>query len=269
MNEHAGKIFEGAARHYAQYRAPYPKELFEDIIEYFNLDGKGSLLDLGCGTGEITVPLSLHFEKVIGLDPSPDMLEEARERAQKAQAENIVWMERTAEELDSSFGSFRLTTIARAFHWMNQNEVLKKIYDLTDSGGGLAIISTPGAKQWDQDPNPWLKAAKTVVQKYLGPERKAGITSFDSYRASQKTSAESIQESPFQNYEKRPYPYRLERNIDEVMGLLYSSSYATKRLFGEKVEEFEREVRTELSKLEPSGRFIEERRVNAYFARKI
>jgi hypothetical protein len=36
---------------------PYVPRIFDDIVPYDALEGSGNLLDLGCGTGELIVPL--------------------------------------------------------------------------------------------------------------------------------------------------------------------------------------------------------------------
>jgi SAM-dependent methyltransferase len=46
----------------------------------FHLEGGRSLLDFGCGTGDILFHLAAGFETVIGVDFSPAMLEKARGR---------------------------------------------------------------------------------------------------------------------------------------------------------------------------------------------
>jgi SAM-dependent methyltransferase len=39
----------------------------------------GALLDLGCGIGRMTAPLALHFDRVVGVDVSPQMIARAQE----------------------------------------------------------------------------------------------------------------------------------------------------------------------------------------------
>ena len=45
----------------------------------FRLDGTGRLLDLGCGTGQLVIPLAAHVAEAVGMDPEPEMLVEAAE----------------------------------------------------------------------------------------------------------------------------------------------------------------------------------------------
>jgi hypothetical protein len=49
----------------------------------------------------------------------------------------------------------------------------------------------------------------------------------------------------------------LERDIDSLIGHLWSTSFAARPHFGERVDEFEAELRTELLRLHPDGRFVE------------
>ena len=44
-------LFAETAWYYARYRPGYPKIFFDEVIERFHLDGRGRLLDVGCGTG--------------------------------------------------------------------------------------------------------------------------------------------------------------------------------------------------------------------------
>jgi ubiquinone/menaquinone biosynthesis C-methylase UbiE len=169
------EIFAGAAEYYSKYRPEYPKEFFDYIRKYFCLDGKGKLLDLGCGPGSIAIPFAGDFEQVVGVDPEPTMLDEARKKAEKENVRNASWIIGRAEDISSEIGPLRLTTMGRSFHWMRQAEVLQRVYALTENGGGL-VISTEGGAAWKyvEGEEPWKKVYKNLVRKYLGPQRRAG-----------------------------------------------------------------------------------------------
>ncbi|MGH9173431.1 MAG: class I SAM-dependent methyltransferase, partial [Vicinamibacterales bacterium] len=61
-------LFKGTASYYARYRPGYPAEFFAAVVEHFGLDGAGRLLDLGCGTGQLLIPLAPFVEAAIGMD---------------------------------------------------------------------------------------------------------------------------------------------------------------------------------------------------------
>ncbi len=67
-------LFAGAARYYEQGRLPYAPGLADAFVRSLNLDGKGRLLDVGCGPGTVTMLLAPLFEAVTGLDPDQEML---------------------------------------------------------------------------------------------------------------------------------------------------------------------------------------------------
>ena len=64
-------LFAGTAWYYARYRPGYPKIFFDKVIERFHLDGRGCLLDLGCGTSQLTIPLSWQSPRLWAWIPNP------------------------------------------------------------------------------------------------------------------------------------------------------------------------------------------------------
>ncbi|WP_406110583.1 class I SAM-dependent methyltransferase [Streptomyces sp. NBC_01003] len=69
------------AEYYAKYRPGYPPQVLDALQSAFGLDTDDVVLDLGCGTGQLTVPLASRVRSVIGMDPEPDMLRLAKESA--------------------------------------------------------------------------------------------------------------------------------------------------------------------------------------------
>lgn len=63
-------LFAGTAWHYARYRPGYPQAFVDDLVTGLSLDGTRRLLDLGCGTGQLTIPLAPHVAEAVGMDPS-------------------------------------------------------------------------------------------------------------------------------------------------------------------------------------------------------
>lgn len=67
-------FYKDIARIYAQSRPPYPQQLLDLIMEGLPLANRDMYIDLGCGRGELLLPLSLFFEQAIGVDPDTSML---------------------------------------------------------------------------------------------------------------------------------------------------------------------------------------------------
>ena len=67
----------------------YPKELLDIILKFYQVDSKRKLLDLGCGTGQLAIPLHKYFKEVIAIDISQEMINEARRISLDKNAQNI------------------------------------------------------------------------------------------------------------------------------------------------------------------------------------
>jgi len=79
-------VFEGTAAYYRQGRKPYAPALADALAEHLHLDGRGRLLDVGCGPGTVALFFAHLFEGVIGVDPDPGMLAEAQRAGTAAAA---------------------------------------------------------------------------------------------------------------------------------------------------------------------------------------
>ena len=58
----------------------------------FALDGRGRLLDVGCGPGTVTLLLAPLFAQVVGLDPDRGMIAEAQRLASEQDIGNAQWV---------------------------------------------------------------------------------------------------------------------------------------------------------------------------------
>lgn len=73
-------------------------QLWLDLISaYVPKDGVSRIIDLGCGTGRYSEPLSVHFlADVIGIDPSQKMLELARKNTSHR---GVIFKQATGESV--------------------------------------------------------------------------------------------------------------------------------------------------------------------------
>ncbi len=256
-------FFKSTPSYYAKYRLSYPSKLFEHLKSSFGLNTSKRVLDLGCGTGQLSIPLSNSVKEVVAIDASAEMIEEGRKQAQLAAITNITWHEIAAEAITPEFGAFHLAVFGGSFHWMDRPLVLERCYEILEPSGGIAIING-GRSIWNGKQT-WERAAVKVIKKWLGPNRRAGEGTFprDFLR-----HEEIIAQSRFQNMTmgeiKRSHTWTLEAFI----GLLYSTSFANKAILGETAESFEKEMRTTLLTEKPNGLFPQEQNCGYIFAWK-
>jgi len=108
---------------------------FDDLLGLVKVRAGMRVVDLGCGTGELTRRLAdaLPESEVTGVDSSPEMLERARELAG----------ERLRFELGSiedAAGSWDLVFTHAAIHWVDGHRALvPRLFSLVRPGGQLAV----------------------------------------------------------------------------------------------------------------------------------
>ncbi|PWG73286.1 class I SAM-dependent methyltransferase, partial [Enterococcus hirae] len=66
--------FTGTERYYAEHRPDYGEATVDYLRERFALESDARLLDLGCGAGQLAVPLARHAGEVVAMDPNEEML---------------------------------------------------------------------------------------------------------------------------------------------------------------------------------------------------
>jgi len=257
-------LFAGTAAYYAQFRRGYPDDMLPHVVARFGLDGTGRLLDLGCGTGHLALPLAARFADAIGLDPEPEMLAAAAAAADRAGVRNVRWLQgsdRDLGRLRAELRPVRLVTIGRAFHWMNQDATLRELDDLVEPAGGL-VLTSDNEMIWNQA-GVWQEAVQAVIQRWLGSAQRAGsgarATPHDPFEV-------HLARSPFARVEHYALRYRRAVTIEMIVGYLYSTSYSSRRVLGDLRESFEADVRRTLHDLNPAGSFSEEVGLDAWLA---
>jgi ubiquinone/menaquinone biosynthesis C-methylase UbiE len=239
--------FRGAARYYAQYRLPYPAAFLQRVLDETVGTNSSSLLDLGCGTGELTVPMSAHFQQVTAIDVDRDMITQAQQKALKAGARNIQWHVGPAESLDLAPRSFDLITAGSSYHWMDRERLTPQCRRALKVGGAMALLGTNGAP-WAPTED-WHHTVIEVIQATLGAERRTGTKVF----AVRQRHEDFL---PQAGFSVDMFEYAIEQHwtIENYMGYLYSTSYANPSVLGEHRAEFEHNLRVAL---EVHGELVE------------
>lgn len=91
--------------------------------------------DCGCGSGQATVDLARHFQRVVGTDVSAQQLTKAE------QAANIDYRCEPAEQTSLADSSVSLTLVAQALHWFDLERFYAEVRRVSRPGGLLAVIS--------------------------------------------------------------------------------------------------------------------------------
>lgn len=254
------EIFAGTAYYYSRYRFPYPQELFDYILNAFPPRSSEQVLDLGCGTGQLAVPLSKHFTKVVCADPDPEMLAETARIVAENGLNNMQILKASSGDIHSLPNTFGLVTMGESFHWMDRHQVLQDAFNILVAGGGVVIVSRK-----IQYPAGFQEIIDAVIKQYLGERRRAG-TGFYSHPRERHESV--LSKSPFQEMEPWIHKYQVGSNISNLIGFLHSTSYAAKRLLGDSVEDFGNTLRTRILSEYGKEEFTVSMTITAYSGRK-
>lgn len=152
--------FETTAPTYAARREPYPAAFFAAVAAALKLDGQEALIDLGTGPGLLALGFAPYVGRILGVDPEPAMLVEARHAAAAAQIA-FPLIEGRAEDVAAAPGPFDLVTIGRALHWMDRDATLAALRRILAPGGRILICR---ATSLGADINPWRPVYETVLQ---------------------------------------------------------------------------------------------------------
>jgi trans-aconitate 3-methyltransferase len=88
---------------YAEHRSPYSSSLYRVLFDHFvaNSGHFNTVLDVGCGTGQVTREIGKCFKHATGVDHSQEMILQARQIGGRTQCGNQIEYEvASAEELE-------------------------------------------------------------------------------------------------------------------------------------------------------------------------
>jgi SAM-dependent methyltransferase len=140
-----------------QFRPPYPAEVF-DILTSIAPAGPLTLLDLGCGTGEIARRMASRASRVDAIDPSGRMLRKAQSLP-AGEAKNIRWVLGRGEDAPLQ-PPYDLVVAGASLHWMEWEIVLPRIEAALSASGFLCIVEQV------QEANPWDSQLTPVLREY-------------------------------------------------------------------------------------------------------
>jgi SAM-dependent methyltransferase len=130
--------FDQDAPLYDQARPGYPEALFDDIVTLSALPPNGRLLEIGCGTGQATLPLARRGYHMLCIELGANMAALAR---QKLAAFPLVNIQTGAfEDWQLEEAAFDLALSATAFHWIDPAISYQKTAQALKPSGAIALF---------------------------------------------------------------------------------------------------------------------------------
>lgn len=133
----------------------------EAFVKRLGLKPDTDVLDVACGTGNVTIPAARSGARVTGVDLAPNLLEQARARAE-AEGLRVNLVEGDAEALPFADASFAVVTSMFGAMFAPRPEVAAR---------ELARVCRPGGRVAMANWNPAGGAGKmsAIARKYLPP----------------------------------------------------------------------------------------------------
>lgn len=253
-------VFEGTATYYRRGRKPYAPELAGALADRLGLDGRGRLLDVGCGPGVVALRFAQVFASVVGLDPDPGMVAEAQRAAADDRVDNAVWVRMRAEDLPASLGTFRVISFGQSFHWMDRPRVAAAVHGMLDPGGAVVQVDLWHTSPPDGPPTtgPYPPVPEAAIddlrRRWLGPHRRAGQGFRDTSPSGEDEIFQSAGFAP-EEIVLVPDNRVITRSVDDIVAWVLSTSSTAPHLFGEHLGDFVADLRSLLLEASPDGRF--------------
>jgi len=142
---HQRTLFDGVAQLYDASRLGYPADIVEFIVATAGVGTGSTVLEVGCGTGQLTEGLARFGFDLTAIDLGPSMIAHARRRLVGAA---ISLQVASFEDFAAADDSFDLIVSGTAFHWVDPEVKFRKSARLLRPGGWLALVAT--GEQYDE-----------------------------------------------------------------------------------------------------------------------
>jgi SAM-dependent methyltransferase len=155
--------FSTIAACYAQYRPRYPSALVNALADR---SPPGAAWDVGCGTGQLSVPLAARFTRVFATDPAQAQLDQATPDPR------VDYRCAPAEASGLPDASVVLAVAAQAAHWFDWPRFVAEVGRVVQPGGLAALVSYGFLHIEGVENEPVARFYHDVVGPYWSPERR-------------------------------------------------------------------------------------------------
>jgi len=138
-------VFDEVAAEYDRRRPAYPDELIDRACQVAGIGRGDPVLEIGCGTGQLTRGLLARGLHVTALEPGPSLIALARQNLAGAGPADFV--SARFEDAPLPRGQFRAVFCASAFHWIDPKISWQKAADVLVGDGTLALVQYFGLEE--------------------------------------------------------------------------------------------------------------------------
>ncbi|HEX3481235.1 MAG TPA: class I SAM-dependent methyltransferase [Kofleriaceae bacterium] len=138
-------VFNEIAGEYDRHRPAYPDALIEQACELAGIDPGAPVLEIGCGTGQLTRSLLARGLRVTAVEPGHQLIARARDRLQDLG--DVQFVNARLEDVSLPPAHYGAVFCASAIHWVDPEVSWRKAADALVDSGTLALVSYFGLEE--------------------------------------------------------------------------------------------------------------------------
>lgn len=136
--ERSRATFDGTASLYDEVRPGYPEAVFDDVVSLSGIPSGGRILEVGCGTGQATLPLARRGYDILCVELGENLAAVARRNL--AGYPGVEVLTGDFEKAPLPEEAFDLLISATAFHWLDPAVAYPKAARTLRPGGAIALF---------------------------------------------------------------------------------------------------------------------------------
>jgi len=136
---HQRTLFDTVAQLYEASRLGYPGDIVAFAVATAAVGAGSEVLEVGCGTGQLTESLARYGFRLTAVDIGPLMVTAARRRLDGSA---LSFQVSSFEDFTAADACFDLIVSGTAFHWVDPEVMFRKPARLLRPGGWLALLET-------------------------------------------------------------------------------------------------------------------------------
>jgi SAM-dependent methyltransferase len=213
LDRSAKVVFDRAAVDYDRYRPGYPEAAVGSMVDLSALAPRSRLLEVGCGTGQATLPLAARGFHIDAIELGTNLAAIATDKCARWPRVHVTVGAFESFELPA--GSYDLVYSAQAFHWIDPKVRLEKSARFLKEGGSLALLynCTPRL-------DGTLAVLSDRLQTLTGAPVGTPQTPLDMHRWQMELTESRL----FQEVRLLEYPWSCIYNAEEYKGLFRTYS---------------------------------------------
>lgn len=219
LNESGKWTFSKIAEDYDAVRPHYPSELIQTLLRETGISGSARVLEIGCGTGQLTRYLAPYGFQIQAIDIGAALIEIAQKHCRAFPG--VQFVQSAFEDFPIPDERFDLIVSATAFHWLDPSVRFEKSAALLKAGGHLAVINNVSLYQ--QHKGAIRQQLDEIYERVIPRKNAAQYVSLASKRGGLK---QEFQNCPWlEEFKSFSFPYTHQLSAADYIRLLNTFSY--------------------------------------------